>query len=86
MARTTNRITNSEFPQKVVRKILYMTLSNSSHPRSPSSFSTLNAGYVWVALNVLCSAAYVLGTCELIMWVNSKEWDSKFATSITWQQ
>lgn len=42
-----------------------------------AAISTLNAGYVWMGLNVICTASYVLGTRKFITSLNFKEWDSK---------
>jgi GDP-mannose transporter len=42
------------------------------------ALSTLNAGYAWMALNVVCTAAYVLGMRKVIKKMNFKDWDSKF--------
>jgi GDP-mannose transporter len=37
----------------------------------------LNAGYVWMGLNVLCSAGYVLGMRRVIKNMGFRDWDSK---------
>ena len=37
----------------------------------------LNAGYVWMGLNVLCSAGYVLGMRRVIKNMRFRDWDSK---------
>lgn len=44
---------------------------------SAAAVSTLNAGYAWMGMNVLCSAAYVLGMRKVIKKMNFKDWDSK---------
>jgi GDP-mannose transporter len=41
------------------------------------ALATLNAGYFWMAMNVLCSASYVLGMRKVIHKMNFKDWDSK---------
>lgn len=41
------------------------------------SVSTLNAGYMWMLFNSLCSAAYVLGMRKRIKLTNFKDFDSK---------
>lgn len=46
---------------------------------SATAISTLNAGYAWMALNVFCTASYVLGTRKFITSLNFKDWDSKFS-------
>ena len=38
--------------------------------------STLNAGYMWMLLNCICSAAYVLGMRKRIKLTNFKDFDS----------
>jgi GDP-mannose transporter len=40
--------------------------------------STLNAGYAWMGLNVICSASYVLGMRKVMKKMNFKDWDSTF--------
>lgn len=47
-----------------------------------SAMSTLNAGYAWMALNILCSAAYALGMRKVIKKMNFKDWDSKCLYSL----
>jgi GDP-mannose transporter len=42
-----------------------------------AAISTLNAGYAWMGLNVICTASYVLGTRKFITSLNFKDWDSK---------
>jgi len=62
-------------------------LSGVGHSgETAAAISTLNAGYVWMALNVFCSATYVLGTRKFIMSMKLKEWDSKFAINVAGQQ
>lgn len=39
--------------------------------------STLNAGYMWMLFNCVCSAAYVLGMRKRIKLTNFKDFDSK---------
>lgn len=41
------------------------------------AMSTLNAGYIWMGLNIICSASYVLGTRKYITSLQFKDWDSK---------
>ena len=38
--------------------------------------STLNAGYMWMMMNCICSAAYVLGMRKRIKLTNFKDFDS----------
>lgn len=44
--------------------------------------STLNAGYMWMLLNCICSAAYVLGMRKRIKLTNFKDFDSEFSTAL----
>jgi GDP-mannose transporter len=39
--------------------------------------ATLNAGYIWMLTNCLCTAAYVLGMRKRIKLTNFKDFDSK---------
>ncbi|EFQ97499.1 GDP-mannose transporter [Nannizzia gypsea CBS 118893] len=41
-----------------------------------AAISTLNAGYAWMGLNVICTALYVLGTRKFITSLNFKDWDT----------
>ncbi|OAL75265.1 GDP-mannose transporter [Trichophyton violaceum] len=41
-----------------------------------AAISTLNAGYAWMGLNVVCTALYVLGTRKFITSLNFKDWDT----------
>lgn len=47
-------------------------------PAAAAALSSLNAGYAWVGLNVLCNSAYLLGMRKVIRKMNFKDWDSKF--------
>jgi GDP-mannose transporter len=42
-----------------------------------AQISTLNAGYIWMFLNCLSSASYVLGMRKRIKLTNFKDFDSK---------
>lgn len=54
-------------------------LSGAEHSaESVDAISTLNAGYAWMGINVICTASYVLGTRKFITAMNFKDWDSKF--------
>lgn len=46
------------------------------------ALSSLNAGYVWMGLNVFCSAAFLLSMRKVIKKMNFKDWDSKSKESI----
>lgn len=57
-------------------------LSGAGHSgETVTTISTLNAGYAWMGLNVICTASYVLGTRRFITSLNFKDWDSKFRSS-----
>ena len=49
---------------------------------SAAAISTLNSGYAWMGLNVLCTASYVLGMRKVIKTMNFKDWDSKCSHSV----
>ena len=53
-------------------------LQNFGHASDEASarISTLNAGYMWMMLNCICSAAYVLGMRKRIKLTNFKDFDS----------
>lgn len=40
--------------------------------------STLNAGYIWMLINCLCTSSYVLGMRKRIKLTNFKDFDSMF--------
>lgn len=44
--------------------------------------STLNAGYVWMLLNCICSAAYVLGMRKRIKLTNFKDFDTMYYNNL----
>ena len=54
-------------------------LQNYGHSETEASakVSTLNAGYMWMMFNCVCSAAYVLGMRKRIKLTNFKDFDSK---------
>lgn len=54
-------------------------LQNYGHasPEASEKVSTLNAGYMWMLFNCVCSAAYVLGMRKRIKLTNFKDFDSK---------
>lgn len=45
-------------------------------PQTATALSTLNAGYIWMMVNCLSSAAYVLGMRKRIKLTNFKDFDS----------
>lgn len=54
-------------------------LQNYGHATEEASakVSTLNAGYMWMMFNCVCSAAYVLGMRKRIKLTNFKDFDSE---------
>lgn len=55
-------------------------LQNYGHASDEASakVSTLNSGYMWMMLNCVCSAAYVLGMRKRIKLTNFKDFDSMY--------
>lgn len=49
----------------------------NSTSEATARISTLNSGYVWMLVNCLCTAAYVLGMRKRIKLTNFKDFDSK---------
>lgn len=45
--------------------------------KASQSLATLQVGYTWMALNVFCQAAFVLGMRKVIKKMGFKDWDSK---------
>lgn len=45
---------------------------------STGAIATLNAGYMWMALNVFCSATFTLSLRKVIKKMDFKDWDSRF--------
>jgi len=43
---------------------------------------TLNAGYIWMLCNCLCTAAYVLGMRKRIKLTNFKDFDSRHSINV----
>ncbi|KAM3520943.1 hypothetical protein NHJ13051_006557 [Beauveria bassiana] len=50
----------------------------SAATASADAMSTLNAGYAWMFLNVLCSSTFVLGMRKVIRKMNFSDWDTMF--------
>jgi GDP-mannose transporter len=46
------------------------------------AMSTLNAGYLWMMFNCLCTAAYILSMRKRIKLFNFKDFDSKLFTAL----
>ncbi|KLJ09467.1 GDP-mannose transporter 1 [Blastomyces silverae] len=47
-----------------------------------SKISTLNSGYVWMLINCLCTASYVLGMRKRIKLTNFKDFDTMFYNNL----
>ena len=45
---------------------------------SKNAIATLNAGYMWMALNVICTATFTLSLRKVIKKMDFKDWDSTF--------
>jgi GDP-mannose transporter len=54
----------------------------SKTTEATEALSTLNAGYMWMGINVFCTAAYLLSMRKVIKKMNFKDWDSKFSDSL----
>ena len=59
-------------------------LQNFGHASDEASakISTLNSGYMWMLLNCICSAAYVLGMRKRIKLTNFKDFDSTWHLTV----
>ncbi|CAM1501318.1 Fc.00g104800.m01.CDS01 [Cosmosporella sp. VM-42] len=49
---------------------------------SSSSVSSLNAGYAWMGLNVVCSASYLLRMRKVIKKMSFKDWDTMYYNNL----
>ena len=49
---------------------------SGSSSKATEEISTLNAGYIWMLINCLCTASYVLGMRKRIKLTNFKDFDS----------
>jgi len=49
---------------------------------SAAAISSLNAGYAWMGLNVLCSASYVLGMRKVMKKMGFKDWDTMYYNNL----
>ncbi|PGH05958.1 GDP-mannose transporter [Helicocarpus griseus UAMH5409] len=57
-------------------------LSTVSGADATSKISTLNAGYIWMLINCLCTASYVLGMRKRIKLTNFKDFDTMFYNNL----
>ncbi|KAL8652811.1 MAG: hypothetical protein Q9226_004115, partial [Calogaya cf. arnoldii] len=53
-----------------------------SETEASAKVSTLNAGYMWMMFNCICSAAYVLGMRKRIKLTNFKDFDTMFYNNV----
>lgn len=53
-----------------------------SNGDATDKISTLNAGYLWMLINCMCTATYVLGMRKRIKLTNFKDFDSKSAATL----
>jgi GDP-mannose transporter len=51
--------------------------SHTSTAKASTDIATLNSGYIWMLVNCLSTAAYVLGMRKRIKLTNFKDFDSK---------
>jgi UDP-galactose transporter len=51
-------------------------LDSSLGVDATSKISTLNAGYIWMMINCICTSSYVLGMRKRIKLTNFKDFDS----------
>ncbi|OTB08473.1 hypothetical protein M426DRAFT_7787 [Hypoxylon sp. CI-4A] len=54
------------------------TRSAAATPEAAAALATLNAGYAWMGLNVICTASYLLSMRKVIKTMNFKDWDTMF--------
>ena len=54
-----------------------LAASDLSATDANAKISTLNAGYIWMLINCLCTATYVLGMRKRIKLTNFKDFDSE---------
>ncbi|AEO69314.1 uncharacterized protein THITE_2119575 [Thermothielavioides terrestris NRRL 8126] len=47
-----------------------------------AALSTLNAGYAWMGLNVVCTSTYLLGMRKVIKKMNFKDYDTMFYNNL----
>ncbi|EEH49793.1 GDP-mannose transporter [Paracoccidioides brasiliensis Pb18] len=57
-------------------------LSTVSGVDATAKISTLNAGYIWMLINCLCTASYVLGMRKRIKLTNFKDFDTMFYNNL----
>ena len=58
------------------------SVGNAGDAAAAARISTLNAGYIWMLVNCLCSATYLLSMRKRIKLTNFKDFDSEFSPPI----
>ncbi|EAS30900.3 GDP-mannose transporter [Coccidioides immitis RS] len=56
--------------------------SGFSGAEATSKISTLNAGYIWMLINCLCTSTYILGMRKRIKLTNFKDFDTMFYNNL----
>jgi GDP-mannose transporter len=51
-------------------------------PETAAALATLNAGYAWMGMNVICTSSYVLGMRKVIKKMNFKDYDTMFYNNL----
>ncbi|KAK2765917.1 GDP-mannose transporter into the lumen of the Golgi [Arachnomyces sp. PD_36] len=59
-----------------------LEMSDQSASDANQKISTLNAGYIWMLINCLCTATYVLGMRKRIKLTNFKDFDTMFYNNL----
>ena len=57
--------------------ITHALKSHGKSAKGAAEIATLNAGYIWMLVNCLCTASYVLGMRKRIKLTNFKDFDSE---------
>ncbi|OBT87258.1 hypothetical protein VE02_02945 [Pseudogymnoascus sp. 03VT05] len=58
------------------------SFGNVKDPAATAALSSLNAGYMWVGLNVVCNSLYLLCMRKVIRKMNFKDWDTMFYNNL----
>ncbi|KAF2638999.1 GDP-mannose transporter [Massarina eburnea CBS 473.64] len=58
------------------------SLGGGQSDAATDAISTLNAGYLWMAFNCICSASYVLGMRKRIKLTNFKDFDTMYYNNL----
>ncbi|KAK4123758.1 UDP-galactose transporter [Parathielavia appendiculata] len=57
-------------------------ISGAHSVEASDALATLNAGYAWMGLNVVCSSSFVLGMRKVIKKMNFKDYDTMFYNNL----